>query len=88
MLLENFQVNSKIPHQGSLQAIVIEMSHVRNMRSYAIWVFLYGEQRYMDRRCSGNWSSPRWSRENQATIFDEGGWIELSRKFEFIVNSY
>ena len=36
MLSKNLNVNSQIPHQPSLQAVVIEVIHVGNMGSDAL----------------------------------------------------
>ena len=48
MFIQQLQIRSHIPHQTRLQAIIVEMFHIRNVRCSTFWVFGGFEERDTD----------------------------------------
>ena len=66
MFAKNFNVYGNVTHKPSLQAIIMEMVHMRHMRCSAFLIVSRVEKGYQSRVCPS--SSAAWCWENKGII--------------------
>ena len=75
MFSKNFKVYGNVAHKPSLQAIVIEMVHMRHMRCGAFLVVSEIKEGYQSRVCLS--SCAAWCRKNEGIILQKWTWVIL-----------